>query len=73
MSAASYSDEISTVHRLDTEISGIEDQELRRLLLACFPYETVLLVRRYIHETPGHRWLVRAASGELIAHVAAHD
>ncbi len=65
--------EISILHRTDSEISGAEDHELRRLLLACFPYETILLARRYIHEAPAHRWLVRAASGELIAHAAVHD
>ena len=64
---------ITIVHRLDEEISPTEDQELRRLLLASFPYETALLTRRYIRKAPAHRWLVRAASGELIAHTGAHD
>jgi len=73
MPSAPCSGEISIVHRLDAEISGTEDHELRRLLLACFPYETVLLARRYIREAPAHRWLVRTAAGELIAHTAAHD
>jgi len=73
MPAASSSGEISIVHRLDAEISGAEDLELRRLLLACFPYATVLLARRYIRAVPAHRWLVRSGSGELIAHTAAHD
>jgi predicted N-acetyltransferase YhbS len=73
MHAAPSSEEISIIHRLDTEISAMEDHELRLLLLACFPYETVLLARRYIREAPAHRWLVRSAAGELIAHAAAHD
>ena len=60
-------------HRLDAEISGAEDQELRRLLLACFPYEGALLTRRYIRQAPAHRWLVRSESGELIAHSGLHD
>jgi GNAT superfamily N-acetyltransferase len=73
MHAASSSGDISIVHRLDAEISAAEDHELRRLLLACFPYEPGLLTRRFIRQPPTHRWLVRAASGELIAHAAAHD
>jgi len=51
----------------------MEDHDLRHLLLTGFPYETALLTRRYIHQPPAHRWLVRTPSGELIAHVAAHD
>jgi predicted N-acetyltransferase YhbS len=73
MPAAPSSGEISIVYRPDVEISPAEDVELRRLLLACFPYETVLLTRRYIREPPANRWLVRAPGGELIAHAAAHD
>lgn len=65
--------EISIVHRYDSEISGSEDQELRQLLIASFPYATILLTRRYIREIPTHRWLVRSSSGELIAHTAVHD
>ena len=65
--------DITIVHRLDAEISATEDRELRRLLLASFPYATVLLTRRYIRQAPAHRWLVRSAAGELIAHAAAHD
>jgi len=65
--------DISIIHRLDAEISSAEDHELRRLLLICFPFATMLLTRRYVHEVPAHRWLVRAPSGDLIAHVAAHD
>jgi predicted N-acetyltransferase YhbS len=70
---ASSSGDTSIVHRLDAEISTAEDHELRRLLLASFPYETVLHTRRYIREPPAHRWLVRAPSGDLIAHIAVHD
>jgi predicted N-acetyltransferase YhbS len=73
MSAASSSGDISIDHRLDSEISAVEDHDLRRLLLTGFPYETALLTRRYIREVPAHRWLVRSPSGELIAHTAAHD
>jgi predicted N-acetyltransferase YhbS len=73
MPALSSPREFSIVHRPDAEISDAEDHELRRLLFACFPYETVLLNRRYIRQAPAQRWLVRAASGELIAHAAAHD
>ena len=73
MSASSSPGEFSFIHRLDAEISEPEDRELRRLLLASFPHETSLLVRRYIREAPAHRWLVRSGSGELIAHAAAHD
>ena len=73
MPPASSSGDISIVHRLDAEIFGPEDHELRRLLLASFPYATALLTRRYIREVPAHRWLVRSSSGELIAHTAAHD
>jgi predicted N-acetyltransferase YhbS len=65
--------EFFIAHRLESEISDTEDRELRRLLFSCFPYATVLLTRRYIREAPTHRWLVRSASGDLIAHTAAHD
>jgi len=64
---------ISIVQRLDAEISPAEDQDLRRLLLASFPYEPALLTRRYIREPPSHRWLARTPSGELAAHIAVHD
>jgi len=73
MPPASSSPDICFVHRLDSEISETEDHDLRLLLLTAFPYETVLLTRRYIREVPAHRWLVLAPSGELIAHTAAHD
>ncbi|HEX4083942.1 MAG TPA: GNAT family N-acetyltransferase [Chthoniobacteraceae bacterium] len=61
------------MHRLDEEIFSAEDEELRQLLLSSFPYETALLSRRYIRKAPAHRWLVRAVSGELVAHVGVHD
>jgi len=60
-------------HRPDAEVNAVEDLELRRLLLACFPYETSFFARRYVRMPPAHRWLVRAPSGELVAHAAAHD
>jgi predicted N-acetyltransferase YhbS len=63
----------SVVHRRDSEITASEDYNLRHLLLSGFPYETILLTRRYIREVPAHRWLVFASSGELIAHTALHD
>jgi GNAT superfamily N-acetyltransferase len=73
MPGALSSAEISIVHRLDADISEREDHELRRLLLGGFPYETVLLTRRYIHEAPGHRWLAYTGAGELAAHAGVHD
>lgn len=65
--------DISIIFRLDADISATEDGELRRLLRACFPYETALITRRYVRQAPAYRWLVRNPSGELIAHLAAHD
>jgi len=74
MPAPAASEPIYTVvHCLDAEVSAAQDRELRHLLLASFPHEPVLLTRRYIHEAPAHRWLVRTAAGDLVAHTAVHD
>jgi hypothetical protein len=73
MTTSPHSDDISITYRPDAEITDAEDGDLRRLLSTNFPWEAGLVTRRFVHEMPGHRWLVRASSGELVAHVAVHD
>jgi hypothetical protein len=45
------------------------------LLTVCFtrPQDDVFRERRYWKEPPAHRWCMRNAGGDLIAHVAAHN
>ena len=58
-------------YREDASLSHAEDEELRRLLLACFPHEPLFRERRYLRERPPHRWLVRGEG--IIAHCAVHE
>ena len=61
-------------HRMDAELTPHEDQELRHLLMACFPLAApIFLARRYIRAAPAHRWFARNTQGELAGHVALHD
>ena len=54
----------------DAQIDDALDADLRVLLTRCFGKE--FEHKRYAHELPPHRWLVR--DGEVIAaHVAVHD
>lgn len=59
----------------DADVDEVLDRELRDLLSTCFtkPQDIVFKERRYFRESPAHRWLIRDASGRLLAHLAAHD
>ena len=61
------------IYRSDEAITAEEDRELRKLLSASFPFNPIFLARRYFVQRPGHRWLVRGPTGELIAHAALHE
>lgn len=59
----------------DADVDQELDLELRRLLSTCFtkPQDEVFKHRRYFHEPPAHRWLLRSEEGTLIAHLAMHE
>lgn len=58
----------------DNAVDAALDLALRDLLAACFtgPNDRVFTQRRYFHEPPAHRWILRAGAS-LIAHVAVHE
>lgn len=66
---------ISVQYIADDEVSISLDRELRSLLTTCFTrtQDDVFRHRRYWKEPPAHRWIMRSAEGDLVAHVAAHD
>lgn len=59
----------------DADVSESLDREIRGLLTSCFngPEDGVFAERRFWKEPPAHRWIMRNAGGDLIAHLAAHD
>lgn len=65
-------DELRLENFPDDSVDDATDRELRVLLSTCFtkPGDDVFLKRRYHLEPPEHRWVVRAASGSVIAHAA---
>ncbi len=64
----------TTIHyRSDASLTEEEDAGLRRLLFACFPHEPHFLKRRYLKESPPHRWIVWNPEGEIVAQSAVHD
>ena len=61
---------LTAVYLPDAQVDDALDADLRALLTRCFGKE--FAHKRYAHELPPHRWLVR--DGEVIAaHVAVHD
>jgi len=60
---------------LDSTVNLALDQKLRDILSTCFtkPGDTVFRDRRYWRELPQHRWVIRATTGEIIAHIAVHE
>lgn len=66
---------LPVTHVREPEVSSELDAELRRLLRACFPqpHNAFFLERRYAHEVPLHRYLVRDTEGRLVAHLGIHD
>ena len=59
----------------DAAVDSALDEEIRTLLTTCFtgPGDAVFKTRRYFHDPYPHRWIVRNASGKLIAHIGVHD
>lgn len=59
----------------DSDVDGEMDAKIRTLLTTCFlkPQDIVFKERRYFREPPAHRWFMRDAGGNLIAHIAVHD
>lgn len=59
----------------DGNVDEILDQELRGLLSVCFtkPQDNVFRNRRYFKEPCPHHWVIRDASGALIAHLGVHE
>lgn len=58
----------------DAAVDPLLDKNLRELLCLCFtkPCDLVFKERRYFHEPPRHRWLMRDEE-MAIAHVAVHE
>lgn len=54
----------------DAHVDEALEAELRALLSLCFGKD--FRDKRYHHELPAHRWLVRD-EGALVAHLAVHD
>jgi len=67
-----------SLHRVeylpDAQVTSSDDRDLRELLAACFnPVASrVFAERRYLHEPPAHRWLIRNG-GRIVSHAACHD
>lgn len=57
----------------DEAVGDSLDRSLRNLLVACFTGTPIFRERRFYHEVPAHRWLIRGQNGEVVAHVAAHE
>lgn len=55
----------------DLEVGPELDQELRELLILCFPDTPQFREHRYYLEPPLHRWFIRDG-GLLISHVCLH-
>jgi predicted acetyltransferase len=56
----------------DDDVDKNLDLELRELLFSCFKQQR-FADRRFCHEMPEHRWIVRDESGTLVAHMAVHE
>ncbi|WP_207211159.1 GNAT family N-acetyltransferase [Leptolyngbya sp. Cla-17] len=59
----------------DATVDALLDEDLRKLLCLCFtkPCDAVFKERRYFHEPPSHRWLMRDEAAMAIAHIAVHE
>jgi hypothetical protein len=51
------------------------DRELRELISGCFPQprNAFFRERRYAHEMPVHRYLLRDGAARLVGHLAVHE
>ncbi len=59
----------------EPNVSEQLDVELRALISSCFdsPEDAFLKHQRWVREMPLHRYLLRDASGRLVAHAAVHE
>jgi GNAT superfamily N-acetyltransferase len=58
----------------DARVDPALDTELRDLFVTCFPKDEPLFSKhRHYREPPAHRWMIRDASGRLMAHACIHD
>ena len=64
---------LNTIYLADSAVDDRMDAGLRGLLSVCFS-DPCFATRRFCHEMPAHRWILREdTGGRLVAHVAAHD
>jgi hypothetical protein len=61
------------IYRPDAAITEDDDRRLRKLLVSCFAYNPYFRFRRFHLERPGHHWLARNGSGQIVAHAAVHE
>ncbi len=61
------------IYRSDEAVTDDEDRQLRGLFFSCFSYNPIFLARRYLKRRPGHRWMVKTETGEIVGHAALHE
>lgn len=64
--------DLTVVNLPDSEVDEALDAELRNLLSVCFVRTPCFRERRYCHEVPLHRWMIRDTAEGLVAQVALH-
>ena len=59
----------------EPDVSELLDRELRELISGCFPqpHNAFFRERRYAHELPLHRYMLRGDDARLLAHLAVHE
>jgi len=56
----------------DKNVSAALDRQIRKLLVVCFPHESVFATQRFLYEKPKYRWCVFSNETQLVAHTALH-
>lgn len=56
----------------DENVSATLDEQLRKLLVICFPDEKIFATQRFLYEKPKYRWFVFNERSEPVAHTALH-
>lgn len=66
---------LSIVYIQEPDVSEALDLELRSLLSVSFPQPSNAFFRerRYAHDVPRHRYLIRDLQDRLVAHLGVHD
>ena len=66
---------LSIAHIREPDVDGALDLELRGLLGSCFAKapNAFFRERRYVHEMPRHRYLIRDPQDRLVAHLGVHE